>query len=128
MKVHITYKNGKKQTIENVERIEQRYNPPINRKPRCEGWHRTGIFQMGGTGRWEQCESSGIVMLRHKSTETGKMVTLPACQGCWDECIAGGITIKEAIPLNEVTQNILVVQKDGSFQTVEKRHTTTIEL
>lgn len=66
---------------------------------RCEGWRRTGIFQMGGTGRWEQCNNAGIVMLKFKDADSRKIKTLPACEGCWAEALARGIRIIEARPL-----------------------------
>lgn len=58
---------------------------------RCEGWHRTGIFQLGGTGHWEQCKKSATVVLTLK--QDGKVKTLPACQTCWDECVKNRIKI-----------------------------------
>lgn len=67
--------------------------------PRCEGWHRTGIFQMGGTGRWEQCKNPGIVTLKFKDPDSGKVKTLPACKGCWSEALDKGIQILEAKPI-----------------------------
>ncbi len=61
-------------------------------KPRCEGWRRTGIFQMGGTGRWEQCKADAIVKLKFKNN-FGKIQILPACQECWHECKETGVRI-----------------------------------
>lgn len=63
---------------------------------RCEGWRRTGIFHMGGTGRWEQCKNPGIVTLKFKDTDSGKIKTLPACKECWVECISSGVEIIKA--------------------------------
>ena len=57
---------------------------------------------MGGTGRWEQCKSGAIVMLKFKDTQEGgkgKVKTLPACKACWAETLRGGITIIEARPI-----------------------------
>lgn len=69
------------------------------RPRRCEGWRRTGIFQMGGTGRWEQCKADAVVMLKFKDIQeggSGKLKTLPACKECWAECLGSGVTILEA--------------------------------
>lgn len=71
---------------------------------RCEGWRRTSIFQMGGTGRWEQCKAQGIVRLKFKDADSGKVKTLPACKECWAECLTSGITIIEARPIVDSDQ------------------------
>lgn len=67
----------------------------------CEGWRRTGILQMGGTGRWEQCKSDGIVTLKFKDQDSGKIKTLPACKECWAECLGNGIVVIESKPISK---------------------------
>lgn len=70
-------------------------------KNRCEGWSRTGIFQMGGTGRWEQCKAQGIVRIKFKDSDTGKVKTLPACEKCWEKCIGNGVKIIAVRPIKK---------------------------
>jgi hypothetical protein len=82
-------------------RREARSAPPLG-SARCEGWRRTGIFQMGGTGRWEQCKADAIVNLKFKDTQEGgkgKVKILPACKECWSETLGAGIAIIEACPI-----------------------------
>ena len=70
---------------------------------RCEGWRRTGIFQMGGTGKWEQCRSDAIAMLKFKDNQedgNGKVKILPACKKCWEDCLQSGIEILSVGTIN----------------------------
>jgi hypothetical protein len=66
---------------------------------RCEGWRRYGGAFTLGPVHWEQCEAQGIVRLKFKDADTGKVRTLPACKECWAECLATGVTIIEAKPI-----------------------------
>lgn len=67
----------------------------------CDGWRRTGIFQMGGTGRWEQCKNPATVRLTVR--QEGKTKTFPACKVCWEEATATkGIEILKAKPLSRL--------------------------
>jgi hypothetical protein len=57
-------------------------------KPQCEGWTRTGIFQMGGTGRWEQCRAKAVYKITF--TRAGERTkTLPACENCFKKVVNG---------------------------------------
>jgi hypothetical protein len=85
---------------------------------RCEGWRRTGIFQMGGTGRWEQCRADAVAMLKFKDTQDGgggKVKKLPACKECWAEVLGNGITILEV--------NALMTPNPPSKLHPPRRHT-----
>jgi hypothetical protein len=66
---------------------------------RCEGWRRHGGAFTLGPVTWKQCEAQGIVTLKFKDPESGKVRTLPACKECWAECLATGVTIIEARPI-----------------------------
>lgn len=66
---------------------------------RCEGWRRHGGVFTFGPVTWEQCEAKGIVALKFKDADSGKVKTLPACKKCWAECLATGVTIIEARPI-----------------------------
>ncbi len=59
--------------------------------PRCEGWHRTGVFQMGGTGHWEQCSSKATQLLTF--VQEGQKQTMPSCDRCAKVCVDHGIKI-----------------------------------
>lgn len=73
--------------------------PVSNTEVRCEGWRRTGgVFTLGPV-TWKQCENSGIVTLKFKDAESGKVKTLPACKECWGECLSAGIKIIETRPI-----------------------------
>jgi hypothetical protein len=65
------------------------------RRVRCEGWRRHGGAFTLGPVTWEQCKNDGIVTLKFKDADTGKVKTLPACKECWAECLENGIKIIE---------------------------------
>lgn len=70
-----------------------------NKAVRCEGWRRTGIFQLGGTGRWEQCKNMAEFRLT-VTQEEEKTKTFPACSVCRKESeVYPGITIKKVVPI-----------------------------
>jgi hypothetical protein len=67
---------------------------------RCEGWRRTGIFQMGGTGCWEQCKNDAEFNVT--VTQERKTKTFPACKVCLKETNAAeneAIKVKKVILL-----------------------------
>jgi len=106
-----------KKKIERKERVGS--SRAAHGSARCEGWRRTGIFQMGGTGQWEQCKADAIVMLKFKDTQEGgkgKVKTLPACKACWVEVMGSGITIIEA---RQIAPNDQALPQGGAKETHE---------
>jgi len=59
---------------------------------RCEGYHLRPAFGIGGgTGRWEQCINTAthIVSFTRKEGGSVKGKTLPACDACLQQLMAG---------------------------------------
>lgn len=61
---------------------------PRIKMAQCEGWSKTGGFQMGGTGRWEQCKSDAAWSITFQRASEKKQ-TLPACESCMKKVIEG---------------------------------------
>lgn len=67
-------------------------------KGQCKGWRRTGAFQLGGTGRWEQCKN--LATMRLTFIQEGKRSTMLACEKCKKEAEGNAaIKVKGAKPL-----------------------------
>lgn len=57
----------------------------MSKKPkRCDRWSKTGGFQMGGTGRWEQCPNDATKRVHIKPKHLGDWRQDQAvCDSCY---------------------------------------------
>ncbi len=67
-----------------------------NKKMRCEGRRKPGIFNMGAAPVWTQCNNEAIVLITVKQEEIGEW---PTCEKCWQEAIDRGMKIIKVEPI-----------------------------
>jgi len=63
--------------------------PKITRNPkRCQRWSKTGGWQMGGTGRWEQCPNDAVLRIHLARGHLGDWrQNQRSCQSCYDQFV-----------------------------------------
>jgi len=69
---------------------------------RCERWSKTGAFQRGGTGRWEQCKNRATMRVHIKRGALGDWrQNQPICDSCYKLFVSGFYRPHKVLPLHK---------------------------